>query len=85
MSGERDQAETIARWTDRMYGEHGAVHHVDIVSENTLYRVFLLSNTLQVDLSFWPSNDSELWVTGSVCCLVPHNRLRQRSCPPAQD
>jgi hypothetical protein len=40
MSGERDQAETIARWTDRMYGEHGAVHHVDIVSENTLYRVF---------------------------------------------
>lgn len=57
MSGETDQAETIARWTDRMYSKHGAVHHVDIVSGNTLYRVFLLASTLQVDLSFWPSND----------------------------
>ncbi len=33
VSGERDQAKTIARWSDRMYGEHGAVHHLDIVSE----------------------------------------------------
>lgn len=57
MSSKCDQAETIARWTDRMYDEHEAVHHLDILSENTLYRVFLLSNTLQVDLSFWPSDD----------------------------
>ena len=57
MSGERDHAETIAQWTDRMYGEHGAVHHVDIVGENTHYRVFLLPSTLQVDLSFWTSGD----------------------------
>jgi predicted nucleotidyltransferase len=56
-SVERAQAETVARWTGRMYGEHGAVHHLDIVSGNALYRVFLLANTLQVDLSFWPSDD----------------------------
>ena len=40
-----------------MYAEHRAVHHLDIVSENALYRVFLLASTLQVDLSFWPSDD----------------------------
>jgi hypothetical protein len=68
LSGEYDQAETIARWTDRMYGEHRAVHHVDIVSENKLYRVFLLTNTLQVDLSFWPSSDFR--ALGDRFCLL---------------
>jgi hypothetical protein len=38
-----------------MYAEHGAVHHLDVWAGPALYRVFLLSNTLQVDLSFWPS------------------------------
>jgi hypothetical protein len=41
-------------WTARMYDDHGAVDHLDVWSESTLFRVFLLSNSLQVDLSFWP-------------------------------
>jgi hypothetical protein len=46
----------ITEWTDRMYGEHAAVHHLDVPAGETLYRVFLLSGTLQVDLSFCPGS-----------------------------
>jgi hypothetical protein len=42
-------------WTTYMYADHDAVDHLDVWSGPALYRVFLLSNTLQVDLSFWPS------------------------------
>jgi len=41
-------------WTERMYADHGAVDHLDVWSGSTLFRVFLLSNSMQVDLSFWP-------------------------------
>jgi len=41
-------------WTERMYEDHGAVDHLDVWSERTLFRVFLLSSSMQVDLSFWP-------------------------------
>lgn len=49
--------QTLADWTDMMYGKHDAVHHVDVVSGKTIYRVFLLQNTLQVDLAFSPSSE----------------------------
>ncbi len=50
------EPEPVARhWTERMYSDHDIVHHVDVWAGPALYRVFLLSNTLQVDLSFWPS------------------------------
>lgn len=38
-----------------MYQTHGATAHFDIWSGPTLFRVFLLRSSLQVDLSFWPS------------------------------
>lgn len=31
------------------------VHHFDVRSADAVYRVFLLSNALQVDISFWPA------------------------------
>ncbi|MGH7869180.1 MAG: nucleotidyltransferase domain-containing protein, partial [Candidatus Dormibacteraceae bacterium] len=37
--------------------EHAAVHHVDVTRGVILYRVFLLANTLQVDLAFWPASE----------------------------
>lgn len=55
LSGEADRASVIADWTERMYREHGAAHHLDVSSGEALYRVFLLTSTLQVDLSFWPA------------------------------
>jgi hypothetical protein len=46
----------IAAWTARMYRDHEAIAHCDVRRGETLYRVFLLRNTLQVDLSFWPAD-----------------------------
>jgi predicted nucleotidyltransferase len=51
-----DREVVIADWTERMYARHGAVHHLDVPWEEALYRVFVLSDTLQVDLSFWPAS-----------------------------
>ncbi|MBA2472289.1 MAG: nucleotidyltransferase domain-containing protein [Pseudonocardiales bacterium] len=50
-----DREQVLADWTDRMYREHAAVHHLDVTRGTTLYRVFLLASTLQVDLAFWPA------------------------------
>ncbi len=49
-----EPADVSDAWTGRMYEDHGAVDHLDVWSESTLFRVFLLSSSMQVDLSFWP-------------------------------
>lgn len=45
----------VEDWTARMHDEHGAVDHVDVWLGATLFRVFLLPSTLQVDIAFWPA------------------------------
>jgi predicted nucleotidyltransferase len=52
-----DPGPVLADFTTRMYRDHEAVHHMDVVFERTVFRVFLLANTLQVDLAFWPEAD----------------------------
>jgi hypothetical protein len=42
----------LSDWTAQMYDRHGALHHLDVMSGAWTYRVFLLPNTLQVDLAF---------------------------------
>jgi hypothetical protein len=42
----------LSDWTAHMYDRHGALHHLDMLFGAWTYRVFLLSNTLQVDLAF---------------------------------
>ncbi|MGW1343093.1 nucleotidyltransferase domain-containing protein [Kribbella sp. NPDC002412] len=49
------QDAVLADWTDRMYTSYGAVHHTDVWSRDTVYRVFLLGSTLQVDIAFAPA------------------------------
>lgn len=49
------QDAVLADWTDRMYASYGAVHHTDVWSRDTVYRVFLLASTLQVDVAFAPA------------------------------
>ncbi|WP_163102507.1 nucleotidyltransferase domain-containing protein [Peribacillus alkalitolerans] len=60
--------QTLADWTEMMYGKHDVVHHIDVISRSTIYRVFLLRNTLQVDLAFSPS--SEFGARGSTFKLL---------------
>lgn len=47
----------VAKWTEFLYQQHGAVAHVDVMHGTTLFRVFLLQNTLQVDIAFWRAED----------------------------
>ena len=47
----------VAEWTEHLYRHHGAVAHVDVMRGTTLFRVFLLKNTLQVDVAFWRAED----------------------------
>lgn len=50
-----DVEPVIADWTQLMYREHGTLEHTDLTRGSTLYRVFLLASTLQVDLAFSPA------------------------------
>jgi predicted nucleotidyltransferase len=49
-------ADVVDDWTARMRVAHGAVAHHDLWAAGALYRVYLIKNSLQVDLSFWPSD-----------------------------
>jgi predicted nucleotidyltransferase len=49
--------DVVGGWTELMYNSHAAVAHVDVWAEPALYRVFLIANSLQVDISFWPAGD----------------------------
>lgn len=52
-----DLEPAIGRWTHRLYDELGALHHWDLSWGSTVYRVFLLPDTLQVDVAFIPEVD----------------------------
>ena len=70
----------VEEWTERMYREHGAVHHTDMVAGTGHFRVFLLRNTLQVDIAFWPEEDfGALAPTFRLLFGTAHDRPR----PPA--
>ena len=47
----------LADWTAHMVREFGAVQLFDLPRLTSIYRVFLLPNYLQVDLSFTPASD----------------------------
>ena len=66
ITGDRD--EVMADWTAFLYGEHGVVHHMDVPSRSAIYRVFLLPDTLQVDVAFVPA--AEFGATASTFKLV---------------
>ncbi len=68
LSPEVQADQVIEKWTNRLYQIHDAVTHLDVWWKTTLYRVFLLENTLQVDLSFWSSE--EFGATGPAFRLV---------------
>jgi hypothetical protein len=44
-------------WTREMYANQDAVAHTDVHAGPWIYRVFLLADTLQVDLAFVPAGD----------------------------
>lgn len=57
LAPDADLKQVLVDWTARLYRDHAAVANYDVKRGEILYRVFLLDNTLQVDLSFWPTNE----------------------------
>ena len=49
--------QVLSNWTSRLYQHYGALHHFDVHAGAWTYRVFLLANTLQVDLAFAPAGE----------------------------
>ena len=49
-------SDVLEDWTDRVTGELGAVRLFDLVREPIVYRVFLLPDCLQLDVSFSPAS-----------------------------
>ena len=47
--------DVLSDWTEHMYGQRFALHHVDVAFGAWIYRVFLLPGALQVDLAFAPA------------------------------
>ncbi len=70
----------LADWTDLMFSRHEAVHHLDVWSGATVYRVFLLRNTLQVDLAFSPRD--EFAARGPTFRLLFGESAEARRLPP---
>ena len=70
----------LADWTSRMVDRHQALHHVDVVSGAWVYRVFLLANTLQVDLAFAPA--AEFGARAPTFQLVFGNAADLKHAPP---
>jgi hypothetical protein len=52
-----DFNQLLLDWTTHLASKHTAITNFDVRRGNILYRVFLLDNTLQVDLSFWRPGD----------------------------
>jgi hypothetical protein len=50
-----EMSDVMQDWTARMYDLRAALHHVDVLAGPWVYRVFLLSGGLQVDLAFVPA------------------------------
>ncbi len=51
-----DPAAVADSWTRFLADRVGPADHLDVRSGAALYRVFLLPDSLQVDLSFWPTD-----------------------------
>lgn len=50
-------APALDHWTELLYRDFAALHHWDLPFASTVYRVFLLSGCLEVDIAFTPEAD----------------------------
>ncbi len=71
----------IDDWTSRLYQKHNAVAHQDVMRGSTLFRVFLLPNTLQVDIAFWSATDFGA-VGPNFKLIFGHPKPPQAAAPP---
>jgi predicted nucleotidyltransferase len=79
-----DLAAALERWTQRLRHDFAALHHWDLPSGASIYRVFLLPDWLEVDISFTPAADfgprGPRWRT-----VFGATRQRPATSPPSLD
>jgi hypothetical protein len=83
--GVREESEVddvLSDFSSRMYKDYHVVHHLDVYSGKWIYRVFLLANTLQVDLAFAPATD--FGARGRTFQLVSGAAIEERPVPIAK-
>ena len=80
VADESQKTDVVEDWTTRMYRDHRALVHHDIWRGATLFRVFMLANTLQVDLAFWSS--AEFGAVGPAFRLA-FGAANERVVPPS--
>ena len=79
--GVTEPVETVLRdWGEWVERELAALHHWDLPSGSTTYRVFLLPGCLQVDLSFTPA--AEFGARGPAWRTVFGETVEQPHTPP---
>ena len=78
ITGDRD--EVMADWTAFLYRECDVVHHMDVPFRTAIYRVFLLPDTLQVDIAFVPA--AEFGATAPTFRLLFGTAADQPPTPP---
>jgi hypothetical protein len=74
-------SEVLRDWTTYMYDRQRALHHADVLAGAWIYRVFLLPNTLQVDLAFAPAQEFRA-LAPSFQILFGKAQEGQHSAPP---
>lgn len=85
IGADADLTAVVADWTKQMYESHGAVHHLDIRAGSWLYRVFLLSSSLQVDLAFVPAYEFRPLAPTFRLVSGTSNEFRTGLSPPPAD
>lgn len=78
-----DLPSVLADWTAQLYDQHHALHHLDVIAGAWTYRVFLLANTLQVDLAFVVETDFRALAPTFRLLFGEANEPRHASPPPA--
>lgn len=79
VGAEAHLSEVMSDWTARMYADHTALTHLDLHRGATVYRVYLLASTLQVDIAFSPA--SEFGAIGTTFRLLFGEANQPRSAP----
>ena len=79
-----DEAVVVDRWTRHIADIYGLAHHLDVFAGSTRYRVFLLPESLQIDISFWP-NDAFAATSDRFRLLFGSPRESVASPPPSPE
>src|SRR5580704_8925811 len=77
--------DVLSDWTAHMYRQHLALDHFDVISGAWIYRVFILTSTLQVDLAFVPAAEFRALAPTFLLMFGKANDPQHVPSPPPRD